>query len=245
MLFRSLTCPLLFSFVCVPIGEFMVPSMMNWTADFAAAAVRLSGIPLYREGLQFVIPSGNWSVVEACSGVRYLIASFMVGTLFAYLNYERPAKRAVFMVASLLVPILANWVRAYMIVMIGHTSDMALATGVDHLIYGWLFFGLVMFIMFWIGSYWREDEAPAAPASAAPPAPAAPAPAKNISLTPLNLYKEINECKLINKSKNSDTNQSHDKRSIRPIDTSKPIRVLIFPVDFPDLQSPGQESRAQ
>jgi EpsI family protein len=34
---------------------------------------------------------------------------------------------------------------------------MELATGVDHLIYGWLFFGLVMFIMFWIGSYWRED----------------------------------------------------------------------------------------
>jgi hypothetical protein len=59
------------------------------------------------------------------------------------------------------VPIVANWLRAYMIVMIGHTSGMELATGVDHLIYGWLFFGLVMFIMFWIGSYWREDEAPA------------------------------------------------------------------------------------
>ena len=66
-----------------------------------------------------------------------------------------------------MVPIIANGLRAYMIVMIGHTSDMALATGVDHLIYGWLFFGLVMFIMFWIGSYWREDEAPVVPATAA------------------------------------------------------------------------------
>jgi hypothetical protein len=55
------------------------------------------------------------------------------------------------------VPIIANGLRAYMIVMIGHLSGMELATGVDHLIYGWLFFGLVMFIMFWIGSYWRED----------------------------------------------------------------------------------------
>jgi EpsI family protein len=34
---------------------------------------------------------------------------------------------------------------------------MKLATGVDHVIYGWLFFGLVMFIMFWIGNRWRED----------------------------------------------------------------------------------------
>src|SRR5205823_2344152 len=49
-----------------------------------------------------------------------------------------------------------------MIVMIGHLSGMELATGVDHIIYGWLFFGLVMFIMFWVGSFWREDtDAPA------------------------------------------------------------------------------------
>jgi len=69
------------------------------------------------------------------------------------------------------VPIVANWLRAFMIVMIGHLSGMALATGVDHLIYGWLFFGLVMFIMFWIGSFWREEEEPApTPVMAAPAA---------------------------------------------------------------------------
>jgi EpsI family protein len=54
------------------------------------------------------------------------------------------------------VPIVANGLRAYMIVMIGHLSSMTLAVGFDHLIYGWLFFGLVMFLMFWVGSFWRE-----------------------------------------------------------------------------------------
>ena len=52
--------------------------------------------------------------------------------------------------------------------MIGHSSGMELATGVDHLIYGWLFFGLIMFIMFWIGSYWRQDDLPAPAATGAP-----------------------------------------------------------------------------
>jgi hypothetical protein len=60
----------------------------------------------------------------------------------------------------MIVPVIANGLRAYMIVMIGHLSSMQLATGVDHIIYGWLFFGLVMFLMFWIGSYWREDTEP-------------------------------------------------------------------------------------
>jgi EpsI family protein len=50
----------------------------------------------------------------------------------------------------------ANWLRAYMIVMIGYFSDMRLAVGIDHIIYGWIFFGIVMLFMFWIGSLWRE-----------------------------------------------------------------------------------------
>jgi exosortase A len=152
--------PLLFLFFAVPMGEFMLEPMMQWTADFTITALRFTGIPVYREGLQFVIPSGRWSVVEACSGVRYLIASFMVGTLFAYLNYNSWKRRAGFMLISIVVPIVANWVRAYMIVMIGHLSGNTLAVGVDHLIYGWVFFGVVIMIMFMIGARWSEPEAP-------------------------------------------------------------------------------------
>jgi EpsI family protein len=47
-----------------------------------------------------------------------------------------------------------------MIVMIAHLSGMKLALGVDHYIYGWVFFGLVMLLLFWIGSFWREDDQP-------------------------------------------------------------------------------------
>ena len=164
---RLMAFPLGYLFFAVPIGEFLVPQFMDWTADFTVAALQFTGIPVYREGLQFVIPSGRWSVVEACSGVRYLIASLVVGTLYAHLNYRSWRRRLAFVAASLLVPIVANWLRAYLIVMIGHLSNNALAVGVDHLIYGWLFFGIVIMIMFQIGSRWAE---PAAPAIIAGPA---------------------------------------------------------------------------
>lgn len=155
---RELAFPLAFLFFMVPIGEFMMPKMMDWTADFTVAALQLSGIPVYREGLQFVIPSGNWSVVEACSGVRYLIASFMVGTLFAYLNYRSTKRRLVFCLVAIAVPIVANWVRAYIIVMLGHLSGNTIAVGVDHLVYGWVFFGIVIGLMFFIGARWTEPD---------------------------------------------------------------------------------------
>ncbi len=157
---RSIAFPLLFLFFAVPFGDFTQPKLMEWTAQFTVLGLRLTGVPVYSDGLNLVIPTGRWAVVEACSGVRYLIASVTVGTLFAYLTYHTLRRRLIFVMVSILVPIVANWGRAYMIVMLGHLSGNTLAVGVDHLIYGWFFFGFVIMIMFWIGARWREDELP-------------------------------------------------------------------------------------
>lgn len=153
--------PLMFLFFAVPVGEFLIQPLMNLTADFTVAMLQLTGIPVYREGTFFSIPSGDWSVVEACSGLRYLIASFTLGVLYAYLTYRTWSRRLLFSIAALIVPILANSGRAYMIVMIGHLFGAEHASGVDHLIYGWVFFGFVMLLLFWVGGFWREDDQPA------------------------------------------------------------------------------------
>ncbi|MEW5965720.1 MAG: exosortase A [Pseudomonadota bacterium] len=164
--------PLMFLFLAVPVGEFLIQPLMEITADFTVAMLQITGIPVYREGLFFSIPSGDWSVVEGCSGLRYLIASVTLGVLYAYLTYRSWKRRLLFTLAAIVVPIFANSGRAYMIVMIAHLSDMKLALGVDHYLYGWVFFGLVMLLLFWIGGFWREDEAPPAAPPAARPAEA-------------------------------------------------------------------------
>ena len=159
---RRFWFPILFLLFQVPIGEELVPSLMDRTADFVVATLRISGVPVYREGNFFNIPTGSWSVVEACSGIRYLLVSLMAGTLYAFLTYRSAWRRWVFVGVSLVVPIVANWLRAYMIVMLGHFSNNTIAVGVDHLIYGAIFFGIIMAILFWVGSLWREDVGEAA-----------------------------------------------------------------------------------
>ncbi len=164
---RALAFPLAFLLFAIPVGEIFVPTLIEWTANFTVWALRFSGVPVYREANHFVIPSGTWSVVEACSGIRYIIASVMVGTIYAAVAYRSTRRRALFMAAAIVTPIVANWLRAYGIVMLGHLSGNRIAIGFDHIIYGWLFFGLVMLLVFWIGSYWQEEPA------ASPEAPAA------------------------------------------------------------------------
>lgn len=158
-----LAFPLFFLFFAVPMGEALIAPMMEFTATSTVWLIEKTGVPVYREGLSFALPSGSWSVVEACSGVRYIIASVTVGVLYAYLTYRSWTRRALFVVVSAIVPVFANTLRAYIIVMLGHLSNMKIATGADHLVYGWVFFGVVIFVMFWLGSFFREDqEAPAA-----------------------------------------------------------------------------------
>lgn len=154
---KALAFPLGFLFFSVPFGEFLFPTMMEATARFTVSAVRLSGVPVYTEGLSLIIPTGHWQIVEECSGVRYLIASVVVGSLYAYLNYRSLVRRFAFVSIAVVVPILANWLRAYGIVMLGHLSNNRLATGLDHIVYGWVFFGVVVLGLFWIGARWSES----------------------------------------------------------------------------------------
>ena len=163
----ALAFPLAFILLAVPVGEFLIYPMMQFTAAFTVNAVRLTGIPVFWDGMYFTLPSGTWNIVEGCSGVRYIIASVTLGVLYAYLTYHSYWRRAAFILAACVVPVLANGMRAFIIVMLGHFSNMKIATGVDHLIYGWVWFGIVMFFLFWAGGFFRDDES-LRPAEAGP-----------------------------------------------------------------------------
>ena len=133
---KTILFPLAYMLFMVPVGEGLVPAMMDFTAYTTVELVKLTGIPVYRDGLFFYLPTGTWSVIEACSGIRYLIASVALGCLYAYVNYQRLSKRLIFIGAAIVVPVLANSIRAFGLVMFGHFSNMKLGTGTDHLVFG-------------------------------------------------------------------------------------------------------------
>lgn len=151
--------PLAFLLFAVPAGDILLPWMIERTADFTVRALEISGIPVFREGNDFVVPSGRWSVVEACSGLRYLIATVLGASLFAHLYCRAWWRRIAVVVLGVAIPVIANWLRAYLIVTLAHFSNNQIATGTDHLIYGWFFFGIVIFVFFAVASRFRDDHA--------------------------------------------------------------------------------------
>lgn len=155
---RLMLFPVLYLYFLVPLGESLVPMLQDVTSVITVKGLQLSGVPVYLEGRYISIPTGDFEVAKACSGVRYLWASIALGATFAYLNFRSYKKRILFLAICVIVPILANGVRAYGIVMLAHLSNMRLAVGVDHFIYGWIFFGIVMLAVFLLGNVMRGPE---------------------------------------------------------------------------------------
>ena len=110
---KTILFPLVFMLFSIPVGEQLIPYLQEIAADGSVALLRLTGVPLFRSGLYIEIPQGRFLVAEACSGVSFFIASFVIGSLYAYLNLVSVKRRAVFVIISLIFPILANIVRVY------------------------------------------------------------------------------------------------------------------------------------
>ncbi len=154
---KTILFPLVFMLFSIPVGEQLIPYLQEIAADGSVALLRLTGVPLFRSGLYIEIPQGRFLVAEACSGVSFFIASFVIGSLYAYLNLVSVKRRASFVIISLIFPILANIVRVYGIILVAYWTDMEHAAGADHLIYGWFFFAFVIVCLLGIGELMRQQ----------------------------------------------------------------------------------------
>jgi exosortase A len=155
-LMRLLLAPCLYLFFLVPGGAFLVPSLQKITADITVAGLHLLNIPVFSDGLMIEIPEGGFEVAEACAGLRFLIASSVFGCFFAVMMYRSFIRRTLFIILSVAVPIAANGLRALGIIVLAHLEGSAAAVEADHVLYGWLFFSLVLLILIAVGTTFSQ-----------------------------------------------------------------------------------------
>jgi len=154
---RAVAGPLLYLYFLVPFGEFLTPQLQDITTWFVRNGLEILGVPAYIDGYVIEIPQGTFFIAEACAGLRFLIASIAFGCLYALIIYRGPVRRAVFIIISILVPIVANGFRAIGIVYLGYLLDSAQAAAADHIIYGWVFFSFVILVLIVLGLPFRQD----------------------------------------------------------------------------------------
>jgi exosortase A len=141
---RGLAFPLFYALLLVPFGEEFVPALQMLTADMCMWLLGLVGIPAHIEGIYISTPTALFRVAEACSGVKFLVAMVALGALVANLCFKSWPRRIAFMAACVVIPIIANGVRAFGTIYIAHHGNTDFAASFDHVFYGWIFFGVVI-----------------------------------------------------------------------------------------------------
>ncbi len=150
---RGLAFPIFFALFAIPFGDEFVPFMQTVTAELAMGLLNMSGVPAHLEGVFITTPIGYFEVAEACAGVKFLVAMAALGALVANVCFRSWKRRILFLAACAIVPVLANGIRAFATIYIAEGSSVEFASGMDHVIYGGIFFAVVIALI--MGAAWR------------------------------------------------------------------------------------------
>jgi exosortase len=151
--FRLMAFPLFLLCFMVPIPAVIFNQItfpMQLLASRLAEAVLMGmGIPVLRDGNILEMASQRLNVVEACSGIRSLLSLSFLSLVYAYFFDRKVWMRAVLLVATLPIAILANAGRVTLTGILGE-YDTELASGLFHYASGWVIFlvALVILIVF-------------------------------------------------------------------------------------------------
>ena len=148
--------PLLYLFFAVPFGSGLIEPLQQLTAVGTVRLIDASGIPVHLDGYLLVIPAGRFHIAEACSGVRFLLSTVALAWLAADILYRSLWRRVIFFGLAIVLPLIANTLRAYLILLIASVSGMDASSAFDHVTYGLVFLGFVLLLLLLLGWSFRD-----------------------------------------------------------------------------------------
>ena len=156
--YRRLAAPFLYLYFLVPSGDYLIPALQDFTGRFAVTGIHLLGIPVYSDGTTIEIPAGTFTVAEACAGLRFLVASVALGVFYATEIYDSWLRRTIFIALCVIVPIIANGLRAFGLLATAQAFGSAAAVEADHVTYGLIFFSVVLVSLIFIGRSFSDKD---------------------------------------------------------------------------------------
>jgi exosortase len=156
--FRAALFPLLFLAIIIPIPTFIVDkiiySLQKNSAEASYYIFKLTGVPIFREGLVFHLPGVSVEVAKECSGIRSSIALLITSILAGHMFLKTSWRRLVLVLLVFPLAILKNSMRIVTLSLLGAYVDISFLTNsLLHKKGGILFFIMALIIfapIFWL-----------------------------------------------------------------------------------------------
>ncbi|OAN92175.1 EpsI family protein [Marinobacter sp. EhC06] len=139
-----------------PIWDDMSPIFQAITVFVNGLLLDAVGIPADIHELYITIPAGTFFVAGGCSGVRYLMVGLFLAPFYGFLYFPGYRRTVALIAIAALLSMLANWIRVFGIIVIGHVTDMQSSIIEDHEAFGWLTFLVFCLIPLFFIARWLE-----------------------------------------------------------------------------------------
>lgn len=159
---RAVLFPLCYAFFLVPFGQSIEAPLQSVTVGITMHLLAWVGVPAHVDGVLITIANGYFEIAEACSGSKFVIAMLAFAILVANVCFVGWPRRIMFVVMAIAVAIFANGMRAFATIYTASLTSVQAATGFDHIVFGWVFFGLIMAAVLAIGWRWFDRDPDAA-----------------------------------------------------------------------------------
>jgi exosortase D (VPLPA-CTERM-specific) len=183
-LIRILAFPILLFFIMLPLPLVLVKAvtfrLQILSSFLAAKTLQGLGYPVFLQGNVIDLGNRQLQIVEACSGLGYLISALVLGIIFCYFYQRRHWKVLTLLISVIPATVLANALRLVFIAFFPF-----LEVGFWHMAIGLIIFMLVFFELTLIN--WLLNKLSPAQSSMSAPAPEKTSPHE--SRVSHNLYK--------------------------------------------------------
>ena len=148
---REMAFPLGYLLTMIPPPQMLQQSLSSslqlMSSALGVGFLQLIGVTAFREGNVIDLGPIQLQVVEACSGLRYLIPLIALTLLSAYLFQNRLWKRVVLVASAIPLAVLLNGLRIGLIGVLVDRFGQAAAEGFMHAFEGWFLFVLSLAIL--------------------------------------------------------------------------------------------------
>ena len=147
---RPLVFPILYFYFAVPAWDHLQFVFQAITVAVVGALIRLSGIPALLDGNFVYLADGAFEIAGGCAGLAFVIAGLSLAALYGYLFYAQLRHTLILAAVALAVAMVGNWIRVFVIILIGHNTQMESGLVDDHLTFGWVIFSVLMIPVYWL-----------------------------------------------------------------------------------------------
>jgi exosortase/archaeosortase family protein len=143
--------PSLFLIFLIPVWGVLTPILQSISTYAVTFIMGYTGIPTYVEGNFISIPPGVFEIAGGCSGLRYLLVSLAISSLFIFLNIKKTSHGALFLFIAIIGALITNWLRITGLILIGYYTNMESSLMADHNTFGWYLYIPFMVGLFYFG----------------------------------------------------------------------------------------------